>query len=249
VCISCGHIQLTRLPSQKEIEHYYVGYSDKRATFVGPSYFEIMKKRAQAQFSFILKHAEITDLMPVLDVGCGYGKFLELIKRKRFKGRGLEFDDLAITHAKNMGLEVSKISSESEIKSYLPKDGFVFLSHVLEHLLDLDVLLKEIAENSKLCFIEVPTYSPYLDTQFVDQEGHINFFNKMSLQKLLSTHFEIIKIQSCGPSLEEFYSNSFYHNIKNKIHRRLSRDFFMNKSETENKNGMWVRAIVKRRNI
>lgn len=247
-CNSCSHVQVSKTPTEKEIGVFYETYSVERAKFVGKAYYEIMLKRAAAQFS-VIKNAIKNFSATFLDIGCGYGQFLDVVRSNGFEGSGLEFDQKAIDYATEKNLKVSKIQSESDIAGNLKGKNVVVLSHVLEHLIDPNKILQEIEASNEYCFIEVPAYDSKNSLQFIDQEGHINFFNEKSLKALLERHFDIVTLKSYGLPISEFYSTDKFTNFKLKILRRITRDFFLRKYSTVCNNGIWLRAVVKSRKV
>ncbi|MFH1833016.1 MAG: class I SAM-dependent methyltransferase [Candidatus Levyibacteriota bacterium] len=78
----------------------------------------------------------------ILDVGCGTGETLSLLKEVGWNVYGLDLDKDAINIAKKRGI-TAKIGSYEEIESF-PKDYFdaIRLYHVIEHIGDPSVALK-----------------------------------------------------------------------------------------------------------
>lgn len=88
----------------------------------------------------------LNELKPgkVLDVGCGDGKFLNLMRRLNWEVYGLDFDPKAIESAKSKyGLDLHTGDLQS---ANFPDNNFdaVTLSHVIEHVPDPIELLKEV---------------------------------------------------------------------------------------------------------
>jgi len=72
---------------------------------------------------------------PVLDVGCGRGEFLQLMREAGIEARGVDIDSDMVAFCRGEGLSVE----EADATSYLAKLpdgelGGVFCAHVLEHL-------------------------------------------------------------------------------------------------------------------
>ncbi len=71
----------------------------------------------------------------ILDVGCGRGEFLELLKERGIKGRGLDLNHEMVEACRAAGLEVA----EADVVSYLEGQpdasiGGLFAAQVVEHL-------------------------------------------------------------------------------------------------------------------
>jgi SAM-dependent methyltransferase len=72
---------------------------------------------------------------PVLDIGCGRGEFLSLLREAGVEARGIDVDSEMVTHCREEGLEVEQADALSHLAS-LEDDslGGIFCAHVLEHL-------------------------------------------------------------------------------------------------------------------
>ena len=72
---------------------------------------------------------------PVLDIGCGRGEFLSLLREAGVEARGIDVDAEMVTHRREEGLEVEQADALSHLAS-LEDDslGGIFCAHVLEHL-------------------------------------------------------------------------------------------------------------------
>ena len=72
---------------------------------------------------------------PVLDIGCGRGEFLTLLRETGVEARGIDTDPEMVTHCREEGLEVKQADAIAYLGS-LEDDslGGIFCAHVLEHL-------------------------------------------------------------------------------------------------------------------
>lgn len=71
----------------------------------------------------------------VLDIGCGRGEFLELLRDQNIPARGIEMSDESVGYCRSKGLEVEK----ADLFSYLAglpeaSEDVIFCSQVVEHL-------------------------------------------------------------------------------------------------------------------
>ncbi len=76
---------------------------------------------------------QIEDL---LDVGCGNGDFLELVRSANIDCVGCDFDSVAIKRARDRGLIVSQDSPINIVSKKGSNFSLITASHVLEHLYD-----------------------------------------------------------------------------------------------------------------
>jgi SAM-dependent methyltransferase len=69
----------------------------------------------------------------VIDVGCGPGVFLDLLKEAGVKGVGLDVDPGVVNQAINRGHEALVASDKDMMRIAVGSDG-IHISHVIEHL-------------------------------------------------------------------------------------------------------------------
>jgi O-antigen chain-terminating methyltransferase len=109
-------------PAQQLID--YFGFETK----MRQSRDEIRKRQA--------RHVEdFRDAAPVLDVGCGRGEFLELLRDAGVEARGVDLDADMVAFCRGEGLDVA----EGDALAYLEglEDaslGGIFCAHMVEHL-------------------------------------------------------------------------------------------------------------------
>lgn len=104
-----------------------------------PDYFELFNqfrsapeyvKKHQSRF---LSYFESCD--NVLDIGCGRGEFLELLKEKGIHGHGVDLDKEMVELCGSKGLDVKKVDAVTYLRSIKDRslDG-IFTDDVIEHL-------------------------------------------------------------------------------------------------------------------
>lgn len=71
----------------------------------------------------------------VLDIGCGRGEFLDLLRARGVEARGIDINDAMVEEARARGLAVEKADALSYLEG-LPDDslGGLFAAQVIEHL-------------------------------------------------------------------------------------------------------------------
>lgn len=245
ICINCKHIQFKEIPSLEIISDYYNNaYSVARAKHVGRYYYKLMKKRAISQLKYIFKHVNRTEVKNGIDIGAGYGFLVKEMINEGLIAKGTEYDDISIKYAKeNLGFELIKINSEIDYLASSESFDLITLSHVFEHLLNIQEFIELAKTKAKYIFIEVPNYNYKEEKQYVDQGGHINFFNTISLKLFFEkNNLEVINIGTYGPELDSFSkSPRIFKIIKTLIHN----DYFYNDYDLEKNEGLWIRSLVK----
>ena len=118
----------------KEEDHLldamYVDFENK---FRGTK--EEVKKRVKVYLPYVQDALKTTDNASVLDVGCGRGEWLELLKENDIIARGLELNRVMVSQCRDLGLDVT----ESDVINYLRSLKNNTLSvvtgfHIVEHL-------------------------------------------------------------------------------------------------------------------
>jgi 2-polyprenyl-3-methyl-5-hydroxy-6-metoxy-1,4-benzoquinol methylase len=171
---------------------------------------------------------EIIDLLPkysdrVLEVGCGSGKTLEILKEKKYCNEtvGIELFATAAEQARNRVDTVYCMDVENCVMPEgIGKFNLILLLDVLEHLVDPWVFLSRLvkghlANNGKV-IVSLPNarhfslLGPLLIGKFdyaergILDKTHLRFFTKSSAENLLKNaglHVETIKPTSLNLSL------------------------------------------------
>jgi O-antigen chain-terminating methyltransferase len=138
---------------------------------------ETIKSRLAVYMPFIEKIQEVHPNATALDLGCGRGEWLELLKDHQLSATGIDLDDGMLSACRSRGLDVQTGDAIAYLKS-LPADSLSIVSgfHIAEHLSlgDLETLIKEalrVLKPAGLLILEAPntenlvvgTSSFYLD--------------------------------------------------------------------------------------
>lgn len=110
-------------PSDVAEDALYRGFED---IFRGPE--EFIRERQRV-------YLELIEKGPVLDVGCGRGEFLDLLKEASVRARGVDIDNVMVAHCRIKGHQVE----HADAIAYLEKRrngslAAIFASQVIEHL-------------------------------------------------------------------------------------------------------------------
>jgi len=109
--------------------------------------------RHRAALSFIERE-------PVIDLGCGNGAFLQLLKEKNIVAEGVDISDEAIAACRRNGLMAIKHNLEEGKLPYEDnKFAFAVILDNLEHLFDPSELLAEAKRVAEGIIISVPNFS------------------------------------------------------------------------------------------
>ena len=94
-----------------------------------------IKKRVKFYLPFLAKSNAGKAGRPVLDLGCGRGEWLELLKENKLKGHGVDLNSAMIAQCKERDLGVTHGDALDYLRSLRPNSqGGVTGFHIIEHL-------------------------------------------------------------------------------------------------------------------
>ena len=135
----------------------------------------------------------------VLDIGCGRGEFLELLKDNGISGHGIDIDEDMVRYCRSRDLNVEKLDAVSYLNQLEDKslDG-IFIDQVVEHL-DPDYLIKMI----DLCYKKM-LFGAYIIMETVNPLSLLslaNFYMDMSHKR--PVHPETLKFLMSAAGFRE----------------------------------------------
>lgn len=219
-CKNCQFAFTDRLPqSQKYYQNLYSirNNTDSLSSLTTDKRKEPIHKEA----SQLIRKYRSTGIF--LDVGCGNGGMLEVMKDS-FQVEGLEITEAAAKYTQSLG---HRIYSKPFLNSKLLNEHYDVISFVdvLEHLPSPTANIKEasrILKPNGILFIKVPNYKMQLKKQLFFQKlgmssvgimydfAHINHFTPESMKSFLETlNFEILEMKFTKPISIPF-SKSLY---------------------------------------
>ncbi|KUK94837.1 MAG: Uncharacterized protein XE07_2022 [Methanothrix harundinacea] len=163
-----------------------INYFVFEETFRGPR--EAIKER-QAAFVRYFEGSK-----NVLDIGCGRGEFLELLRDKEIGGRGIDINEDMVEYCRSRGLAVERIDAITYLGGIEDKslDG-VFIDQVVEHLRP-DYLVKLLG----LCYKKLK-YGYYIVAETV---------NPLSFASLVNFYLDLTHVRPVHPETMRFLINS-----------------------------------------
>lgn len=186
-CEKCGLVQLDIEP---------VSYF--KSTITAASISDDTKKLRLNQMQKLSKRFNLNK-KKIIEIGCGTGAMLDIIKEAGMDAYGLEYSDNSVTKGLREGRKI--------IKGYLTEIGTInefkfdafFCYNFLEHVPNINLFVKNIYNNLKeagIGLVTVPNLNYLLETksfyEFVPD--HLSYFTKNTLQILFEqNNFEIIE--------------------------------------------------------
>ncbi len=144
------------------------------------------------------RHRATVDLISngtVLDIGCGDGLLLKLLREKGIQPTGVDISPEAIRRCKEAGFEASEHSLDNKLSYADNSFDTVTALDILEHVYDPLFVLKEAARASReYVIVSVPNFSSVparlqvLRGQVPEnnrpQKGHLYWFNEPVLRSM-----------------------------------------------------------------
>ncbi|MEA3189277.1 MAG: hypothetical protein QOD99_3107 [Chthoniobacter sp.] len=198
-------------PSRKEtgadmpgrFDAFYVSFEDR---FRGPR--DEIKKRVEIYLPLIREAGAGVSKARVLDVGCGRGEWLELLKEKKVQASGVDINSAMLAQCRERKLQVVQADAISHLRT-LPKNslGAVTGFHIIEHL-ELEVLMDLLAETIRvlrpggIAIFESPNCKNIVvgATNFYVDPTHRNPVFPETAEFMLASHgFERTRIEYLSP--------------------------------------------------
>lgn len=163
-----------------------------------------------------------------LEIGCGYGFFMEKLKDRNIKSTGIEFSEKAISACLLKKLCISSESIAEHADKNIGIYDYIFIFQVLEHIPEVHLFLKHALKTLKkdgLLFIGVPNNDSPILSDSIEQDllpknvkamrttnfppHHMGKWNERSLTylekvfdlKLLRIHFEPLPLSIIGSKI------------------------------------------------
>lgn len=236
-CETCGFVYndnnlLEDYDKYYENESLYL--SDSSFGTGGLTSFDL--NRYQVYVEILKRYIDVDDAF-IVDIGCGKGGLLSFLERNGFNNTaGVELDSRLVEKAVSLGLNVKK-GTASNIPVFSEYPQVICLSHLLEHLYDLQSVIQSLSNNLKeggYVFIEVPDASNYSTARVYDgfwllMREHINHFDLHHLESLMGLHgFEIVY---SSETLMPYNSNLRYPSLIALFRKTSNRNHIISRSD------------------
>ncbi len=109
----------------------------------------------------------------IMDLGCGNGELLDLLRRRGHEGlRGVEVDEQAVIECVRRGLEIYQADLNDGLSAF--RDGqfdFVVLSQTLQAIRDVDSVVSEMLRVGRQCIVTFPNFAYYRLRDMLAEQG------------------------------------------------------------------------------
>ncbi len=158
------------------------------------NYFEKRRQEEPLLYAKLPKYlAWLAGSGPILEIGSGWGDFLELARQKKLKAEGIDLDPLRVKACKGQGLNVRQGDALAYIKRLKPGSiKGVFCSNVIEHLTPqqaaslLDSLARILPSGGRIGMATAnPRSLELMSEDFWADETHVRPYPAKLLSKML----------------------------------------------------------------
>lgn len=185
----------------------YISHTDSNSTLFEKAYQRVKSFMLQKKLKWIEDEKKVGGKL--LDIGAGTGDFLTEAKRRGWKVSGAEPNSMARELASKKGIGLKENTREFHYEEF----DVITLWHVLEHVPDLEIQIKELSRLLKkdgLLVIAVPNFKSY-DAQVYkehwaafDVPRHLYHFSRSSIERIFS-QFNFKVISEKGLPFDSFY--------------------------------------------
>lgn len=205
ICRKCGLIQTNPRMNQEAYNSFY--NSEYRELYQGNEnptevFFRKQYRKGRDIYRFLVSKGLIEKSKPLclLEVGCGAGGILQFFKEKGCSVQGIDLGDAYVHFGKEKyGLEL-KVATVHEHDT-TQKFDLIIYSHVIEHILELDVELQKIKSflsDSGILYVETPSVKNLMNSYNLDflgllQNAHVFHFTLKTLKNVFHKNgFEFV---------------------------------------------------------
>jgi 2-polyprenyl-3-methyl-5-hydroxy-6-metoxy-1,4-benzoquinol methylase len=190
-CSSCGLVQLNNAP----VDYY-------REVIRAAAFSKEMREFRLAQLKDWVIRFQLNQ-QKVLEIGCGKGEYLSLLKAAGANAFGVEYAAQAISHCQTEGLQVFQgYLGDHQLKS-MPNDfkGFMCLNF-MEHWPNPNATLNELKthlSDGAVGLIEVPNFDMIIEKGLFSEfiSDHLLYFTQDTLRYTLQKNgFEVLECKS-----------------------------------------------------
>lgn len=183
--------------SQYYESEQYISHTDNKKGLV-PFLYQVVKRRSLKNKLGLIKSLK-KDAKSILDIGAGTGDFLSFIQSESKSVTGIEPNPKARELAKNKGFFL-----EEDIKNVKGKlFDVITMWHVLEHIPNLEetiIDLESLLKPNGVLIVAVPNFYSFDAAYYksfwaaFDVPRHLWHFSKVSMNKLFTDKFSLLKI-------------------------------------------------------
>lgn len=201
-CRSCRFVFSNSIPSEEELLEYYSGDYDRTA------YFSPVTEKRYNELLDSFETYKRTGR--ILDIGCGYGFFLETAKKRGWEVYGTEVSREACDKCEAKGIKMHY----GKFETCDFEDGYfdiVVSFEVIEHLQNPQEIIKctnRVLRSGGLLYLTTPNFNSYLryrlksNYDVIDYPNHLSYYTAVTLRLLVEKFgFKTLSTKTTGISI------------------------------------------------
>jgi SAM-dependent methyltransferase len=197
-CGTCGHVQLHPLMTLEDEHRYYSTDSQPKQLFGHDDYHDILRAKARPEtarrLAWLRSAVAPGKGVSTLDVGSGYGFYVDALCEAGYDAHGLEVSDERLVSARKLrGTFHQSQADEAFVAQFRGRFDAVTSFHCVEHLRDPVIYVRDLGRMVKpggVMLLEVPNLTDelmeipeYAVHQW--QVCHYSYFDKARFELLL----------------------------------------------------------------
>lgn len=205
-CASCGFVTANMEITPETLQQIYTENYFKGEEYV--DYLrdkEILQTNFKKRLRYIYKQLDKASISNVVEIGCAYGFFAEVISNdlKNFKYVGYDVVPEAIEYASKQ-LKQNVVCGDYLEAKIEEKASDVFMWDVIEHLPDPDKFIEKVASELKaggriyITTGDIERFIPRMQKakwRMIHPPSHLHYFSKHTLSKLLERNgFKVVDV-------------------------------------------------------
>ena len=167
----------------------------------------VESKGLHLNYSIILDIVE--DNSRILDLGCGDGTLLKLLKEKKnIKAQGIEINQDEVIKCLSKGLSVIQGNIDKGLKQFREKSyDYVILNQTLQSTLNPEFVIEEMLRVGKKCIVSFPNFAYW--------KVRLNYLSKGKMPKSRILPFEWYNTPNIHLlTIKDFFEFAHAHNFK-----------------------------------
>lgn len=201
-CKACGFAHIYPLPSKKRIKEFYRRefYEKAKPTYLSKTEKELDYWRItfNDRLEIFTKYIKTNRKKRILDIGCSGGYLLAYFRKMGWDALGIEPSKKVADYAKAKGIDVINMPFEDTDTDTMGRFDAINMAFVLEHTLNPIEICKRcylLLRKGGIVCVEVPNdFNPFQmvvkgvlkkPSYWIAYPDHINYFNHMSLEKMM----------------------------------------------------------------
>lgn len=248
-CSDCCTYYVSPAPSAAALDTFYAAYLTHATGGAEPAMPPALKRNAEddVRIQALLSKTHLCGAH-VLDVGCGTGYMLEMLRSVGANASGIDVDPGSVEQAHRRGLDVQRVSIDA-----VPVDpGFdvVILNDVIEHPLEPIPFLRTALARVKPGGL-LMIWTPNGDAPGTDQERvtfrvdleHMQYLGAESMRRIVAElRLQVVHFESLGqPNVAPLVTASTPKRLLRDLAKRLPGFQFINRARRIYQNGRTLR--------